>query len=105
MSIVDLRGTAKRAKPASSSHEYVITSPSIRRELKKRSTIDPVIGHTKADNLLERNYVADPQGDVINALLAAARHNMYLLVTWLLALWRAILTAFTVTAISEPTAA
>jgi IS5 family transposase len=69
-----------------------ITSPTIRRELKRRSAIEPVIGHTKSDGLLERNHLAGAHGDAINAVLTAAGHNMRLLIAWLAALWRALLT-------------
>jgi transposase, IS5 family len=69
-----------------------ITSPTIRRELKRRSAIEPIIGHTKSDGLLERNHLAGAHGDAINAVLTAAGHNMRLLIAWLTALWRALLT-------------
>ena len=82
-----------------------ITSPTIRRELKRRSAIEPVIGHAKADGLLERNHLAGAHGDAINAVLVAAGHNMRLLVAWLIALWHALLTAFAVAAISKPVTA
>jgi transposase, IS5 family len=49
-----------------------ITSPTIRRELKRRSAIEPVIGHTKSDGLLERNHLAGAHGDAIN--VDRARH-------------------------------
>ena len=74
-------------------HSRGISSPTIRRELRRRNAIEPIIGHTKADGLLERNHLAGATGDAINALLVAAGHNLRLLVAWLTALWRALLTA------------
>ncbi len=45
--------------------------------------IEPVIGHLKEDGHLERNRLAGADGDAINAILAAAGHNMRLLARWL----------------------
>jgi len=60
-----------------------IKSPTIRREMRRRSGIEPVIGHLKEDGHLERNHLAGPDGDAINAILSAAGHNLRLLVRWL----------------------
>lgn len=74
-------------------HSRGITSPTIKRELRRRNAIEPIIGHTKSDGLLERNYLAGASGDAINAILVAAGHNMRLLVAWLTALWHALITS------------
>src|SRR4051812_5647563 len=37
------------------SHTRGIVSPTIRRELRRRNAIEPVIGHLKSDGLVERN--------------------------------------------------
>ena len=50
-------------------HTRGIASPTIRRELRRRSAIEPVIGHLKADGLLERNHLAGEIGDAINAVV------------------------------------
>lgn len=60
-----------------------ITSPTIRREMRRRSAIEPVIGHLKEDGHLERNHLKGTDGDAINAILSATGHNMRLLVRWL----------------------
>lgn len=65
------------------SHTRGITSPTIRREMRRRSAIEPVIGHLKEDGHLERNHLAGPEGDAINAILCAAGHNMRLLARWI----------------------
>ncbi len=62
-------------------------SPTIRRELKRRSAIEATIGHMKNDGRLDRNFLLGKQGDAINAILAAAGHNLRLIlraiVLWL----------------------
>jgi IS5 family transposase len=73
------------------SHTRGITSPTIRREMRRRNAIEPVIGHMKADGLLERNHLAGPDGDAINALLCAVGHNLRLLARWLRLPWLWIL--------------
>ena len=65
------------------SHTRGIASPTIRREMRRRNAIEPVIGHLKDDGLLERNHLAGSDGDAINAILTAAGHNMRLLARWL----------------------
>jgi IS5 family transposase len=67
-------------------HTRAISSPTIRRELRRRNAIEPIIGHAKSDGLLERNHLAGATGDAINAILVAAGHNLRLLVAWLTAL-------------------
>jgi IS5 family transposase len=74
-------------------HTRGITSPTIKRELRRRNAIEPIIGHAKSDGLLERNHLAGAAGDAINAILVAAGHNLRLLVAWLTALLRALITA------------
>jgi IS5 family transposase len=65
------------------SHTRGIASPTIRREMRRRNAIEPVIGHLKSDGLLERNHLRGASGDAINAILAAAGHNLRLLARWL----------------------
>ena len=55
--------------------------------MRRRSGIEPVIGHLKHDGHLERNHLAGPEGDAINAILSAAGQNMRLLIRWLRLLW------------------
>jgi transposase, IS5 family len=64
------------------SHTRGITSPTIRRELRRRNGIEPVIGHMKQDGHLERNPLKGIEGDVINAMLCAIGHNLRLLLAW-----------------------
>ena len=86
-------------------HTRGITSPTIKRELRRRNAIEPIIGHTKSDGLLERNHLAGATGDAINAILVAAGPNLRLLVAWLTALLRALLAAWILVAQHEMAAA
>ena len=56
---------------------------SIRREMKRRAAVEPVIGHVKAEHRMDRNYLKGRVGDRINAVLAAAGYNFGLLLRWL----------------------
>jgi IS5 family transposase len=58
-------------------------TPAIKREMRRRSAIEPVIGHIKAEHRMGRNYLTHAQGDAINAILAAAGYNFSLLLRWL----------------------
>jgi IS5 family transposase len=44
--------------------------------LKRRSAIEPIFGHLKSDNRLERNLLKGQEGDHINAVLAACGFNL-----------------------------
>ena len=52
---------------------------SIRRELKRRNAIEPIIGHMKCDGLLHRNYLKGAEGDAINVILCGAGQNLRLI--------------------------
>lgn len=55
----------------------------IKRDLKRRSAVEPVIGHAKSDHRMDRNYLKGSQGDAINVVLAAAGYNFRRLLAWL----------------------
>jgi IS5 family transposase len=74
----------------------------IRRELKRRSAIEPGIGHMKSDGRLDRNYLAGADGDAINALLCGAGSNLRLLLNFLAALLRALLHWLTADSLAAP---
>lgn len=50
--------------------------PSEWRWFKRRSAIEPVIGHMKTDNRMDRNYLKGTDGDKINVILAACGFNL-----------------------------
>ncbi|MEF2072545.1 IS5 family transposase [Consotaella aegiceratis] len=63
------------------------TTAAIKREMKRRAAVEPVIGHLKAEHRMERNHLAGRTGDQINAVLAAG-YNFHLLLRWFARLWR-----------------
>jgi IS5 family transposase len=50
--------------------------PSEWRWFRRRSAIEPVIGHMKGDHRMERNYLKGTDGDKMNAILAACGFNL-----------------------------
>lgn len=65
----------------------------IKRELRRRAAIEPVIGHMKSDGHLGRNYLKGRRGDQANAILSAIGYNLRLILSWLRILLRLILDA------------
>jgi transposase, IS5 family len=51
-------------------------TPQLSKLLKRRAAIEPVIGHTKHDHGMNRNYLLGKIGDRINALLSGAAWNL-----------------------------
>ena len=70
-------------------------TPTIKRELRRRAAVEPVIGHLKAEHRMGRNYLWFRRGDAANAVLAAAGYNFRRLIRWLRLLLRQILSALT----------
>jgi IS5 family transposase len=52
------------------------TPPNLYRLMKRRSAIEPIIGHMKNDHRMEKNYLLGKMGDKVNALLSACGFNM-----------------------------
>jgi transposase, IS5 family len=71
------------------------TTKAIRREMKRRAAVEPVIGHLKDGHHLGRNHLKGRDGDRINAVLAAAGYNFHLLLRWLAAFLRALIQLIT----------
>ena len=65
----------------------------IKRDLRRRSAVEPVIGHAKAEHRMGRNFLKGAEGDAANAVLAAAGYNFRRLLAWLAILWRVFVTA------------
>jgi IS5 family transposase len=74
----------------------------IKRELRRRSAIEAVIGHMKTDGHLGRCYLKGRQGDAANAILTAAGYNLRLILAWLKLLIRLILSALLKHRVSQP---
>ncbi len=65
----------------------------IKRELRRRSAIEAVIGHCKTDGHLGRNFLKGRDGDQINAVMSAVGYNLRLILRWLRKLLRQIIAA------------
>ena len=55
---------------------YCWNPKALKKEMKRRSSIEPEIGHMKQDGLLGRNHLKGMKGDAMNALLCSAGHNL-----------------------------
>jgi IS5 family transposase len=65
----------------------------LKRDLRRRSAVEPVIGHAKGEHRMGRNFLKGAHGDAANAVLAAAGYNFRRLLAWLAILWRVIIMA------------
>ncbi len=54
-----------------------------KRWLKRRNSIEPIIGHLKSDGRMRRCYLKGLLGDALNVLLCAAGQNLRKLLRWL----------------------
>jgi transposase, IS5 family len=55
----------------------------IKRELRRRSAIEAVIGHMKAEGHLGRCYLKGRAGDAANVILSAVGYNLRVVLAWL----------------------
>ena len=67
-----------------------IKTGSLKKRLKRRQAIEPVIGHLKSDGRLDRNYLQGMAGDAMNVLLCCAGHNLRLILRHLRFFWPSI---------------
>src|SRR5881227_4053048 len=65
----------------------------IKRELRRRSAIEAVIGHMKAEGHLGRCYLKGRAGDAANVILSAVGYNLRLVLAWLRTILRVVLLA------------
>ena len=65
----------------------------IKKELRRRSAIEAVIGHCKTDGHMGRNFLKGRHGDHANAVLTATGYNFRLILKWLRQLLRKIIAA------------
>ena len=68
-----------------------IKTRSLKKRLKRRQAIEPIIGHLKSDGRLGRNYLQGMVGDAMNVLLCCAGHNLRLVLRRLRLFLRSIL--------------
>lgn len=50
-------------------------SPAIKHAFRRRSAVEPVIGHLKNEHRIARNHLTGSRGDAANAILSAAGYN------------------------------
>ena len=70
----------------------------VKRALRRRAAVEPVIGHLKNDHRMGRNFLAFSEGDANNAVLAAVGYNFSLLLNWLRLLCAFFLALFAIPA-------
>jgi transposase, IS5 family len=75
----------------------------IKRELRRRSAIEPLIGHMKEEGHLGRCYLKGHAGDAANAILTAVGHNFRRILAWLRKLLRSIFHALLTVLIDQQT--
>ena len=72
----------------------------LRKMIKRRSAIEPTIGHMKMDGRLGRNPLKGALGDALHAVLCGAGHNIRLLLKRLrllfVQIWQQLIAAFLV---------
>ena len=66
-------------------------TPALRRDLRRRSAIEPMIGHMKTDGRLARCPLKGTLGDALHAVLCGCGHNICLILAHLRALIAEIL--------------
>jgi IS5 family transposase len=62
-------------------------APALKRLLKRRQVVEPMIGHMKADGLLDRNWLKGELGDALHAVMCGAGHNLRMILARLQALF------------------
>ena len=55
----------------------------LKKLLKRRQVVEPMIGHMKSDGLLARNWLKGEKGDAVHALLCGAGHNLRMILAYL----------------------
>ena len=62
----------------------------LKKLLKRRQVVEPMIGHMKADGLLDRNWLKGALGDAMHAILCGAGHNLRMILAHLRVLYFAL---------------
>lgn len=66
----------------------------LKRALRRRNAIEPLIGHMKEDGWLGRNHLKGEQGDKLNALLCGVGQNLRAILRHLRIFWLRIVFAY-----------
>ncbi|MBS0317978.1 MAG: IS5 family transposase, partial [Proteobacteria bacterium] len=67
----------------------------LKKLLKRRQVVEPMIGHMKADGLLGKNWLKGSDGDAMHALLCGAGHNLRMILRHLRVFFLAFVAWFT----------
>lgn len=67
------------------SHQKRGVTKTIKKRLKRRSAIEPHIGHMKSDGNLRRNFLKGILGDTMHAILCAVGHNLRMIIRMIMA--------------------
>ena len=70
----DYKGTGK--VNIVDSKQFKKLTRTAKKWFRRRSAIEPIIGHTKSDHRMDRNYYKGQIGDHINAILSGSAYNM-----------------------------
>ena len=70
----------------------------LKKLLKRRQVVEPMIGHMKADGLLVKNWLKGAEGDALHALLCGAGHNLRMILRHLRVLCCSLLGVFAMAA-------
>jgi len=62
-------------------------APSLKRLLKRRQVVEPMIGHIKAAGLLDQIWLKGEMGDALHAVMYGARRNLRMILARLRALY------------------
>jgi len=62
----------------------------LKKLLKRRQVVEPMIGHMKSDGLLDRNWLKGSLGDAMHAILCGAGHNLRMILAHLRVLYFAL---------------
>ena len=76
------RGTTHQGRVFRSGQKYGVHGQ-IKKELRPRSAIKPVIGHCKTDGHLGRYFLKGRLGEHINPVMSAVGYNLRLILKWL----------------------
>lgn len=64
----------------------------LRKAIKRRNAIEPIIGHLKSDHQLNRNYLKGTVGDGMNAIMSGVGYNLRAILRMLRIFWFYIFT-------------
>ena len=58
-------------------------TPALRKDIRRRAAIEPVIGHMKSDGRLARCPLKGTEGDMFHAIMCGCGHNIRMILRWI----------------------